>query len=131
MEPIAAGLGEAQWRALADYYAALPGERASLDAEPAATMIERGRDIAMLGIPEKDVPSCGDCHGPAGPRRNAAYPALARQYADYLVVQLEQFAAGRRGGSEYAHLMQQVAPKMSRAEMEAVAAYYSQAAGAL
>jgi cytochrome c553 len=56
---------------------------------------------------------------------------LAGQYADYLVVQLEQFAAGHRGGSEYAHLMQRVAPRLSRAEMEAVAAYYAQAAGAL
>jgi cytochrome c553 len=131
MEPIAAGLTEAQWQGLADYYAALPGEPRSADAAPAAEAIERGRNIATFGIPERDVPSCSDCHGPEGPRRNAAYPLLAGQYADYLVLQLEQFAAGRRGGSEYAHLMQQVAPRMSRAEMQAVAAYYSLAAGAL
>ena len=129
MEPIAAALGEAQWRALADYYAALPGD-AGEDAGTAAS-IERGREIATFGIPAKDVPSCADCHGPDGRRRNAAYPLLGGQFADYLVVQLEQFAAGHRGGSEYAHLMQQVAPRMSRAEMEAVAAYYAQAPGAL
>jgi cytochrome c553 len=127
MEPIAAGLTEAQRRELADYYAALPRASRSVDAEPDAATIERGRDIATFGIPGKDVPSCGDCHGPEGPRRNAAYPLLAGQYADYLVVQLEQFAAGNRGGSEYAHLMQRVAPRMSRSEMEAVAAYYAQA----
>jgi cytochrome c553 len=131
MEPIAAGLDEAQWRALADYYTALPGETPSDGADAAAATIERGREIATFGIPEKDVPSCSDCHGPEGPRRNAAYPLLAGQYADYLVVQLEQFAGDHRGGSEYAHLMQRVAPRMSRAEMEAVAAYYAQAAGAL
>ena len=127
MEPIAAGLGEAQWRELADYYAALPDEPRAGDTTAAGETIERGRDIALFGIPEKDVPSCMDCHGPEGPRRNAAYPLLAGQYADYLVLQLEQFAADRRGGSEYAHLMRQVAPKLSRAEMEAVAAYYAQA----
>jgi len=127
MEPIAAALGEAQWRELADYYAALPGEPGSSDATAAVEAIERGRDIATFGIPEKDVPSCVDCHGPEGPRRNAAYPLLAGQYADYLVLQLEQFAADRRGGSEYAHLMRQVAPKLSRGEMEAVAAYYARA----
>jgi cytochrome c553 len=131
MEPIAAGLDDAQWRSLADYYAALPGGAAPSDEDAAAATIERGRAIATFGIPEKDVPSCGDCHGPEGPRRNAAYPLLAGQYADYLVVQLEQFAAGHRGGSEYAHLMQRVAPRLSRAEMEAVAAYYAQAAEAL
>jgi cytochrome c553 len=127
MEPIAASLTEAQRQALADYYAALPSERLS-DGTAEATL-ERGRNIAMLGIPEKDVPSCNDCHGPEGPRRNAAYPLLAGQYADYLLLQLEQFAAGGRGGSDYAHLMQRVAPQMSREEMEAVAAYYAQAEG--
>jgi cytochrome c553 len=127
MEPIAAGLDEAEWRELADYYAALQGERPSDDAAATLETIERGRAIATFGIPEKDVPSCMDCHGPEGPRRNAAYPLLAGQYADYLVLQLEQFAADRRGGSEYAHLMRQVAPKLSRAEMDAVAAYYAQA----
>ena len=60
-----------------------------------------------------------------------AYPLLAGQYPDYLVTQLEQFSANHRGGSEYAHLMQRVAPRMSRMEMEAVAAYYAQAPGAL
>lgn len=129
MEPIAAGLDEAQWRELANYYAALPVES---DVEPdvraVPATIERGREIALIGIPEKDVPSCGDCHGPEGPRRNAAYPLLAGQYADYLVTQLEQFAAGRRGGSEYAHLMQRVAPRLSRTDMEAVAAFYAQTA---
>jgi cytochrome c553 len=129
MEPIAAGLDEAQWRELADYYAALPGEISpETEAEAAIATIERGRDITLAGIPEKDVPSCNDCHGPEGPRRNAAYPLLAGQYADYLVTQLEQFAAGRRGGSDYAHLMQRVAPRMSRAEMEAVAAFYARTA---
>jgi cytochrome c553 len=127
MEPIAAGLDETQWRALADYYSALPRD-SSREAEAATATIERGREIASLGIPEKDVPSCGDCHGPEGPRRNVAYPLLAGQYADYLVAQLEQFAAGQRGGSEYAHLMQRVAPRMSRAEMEAVAAFYAEVA---
>ena len=130
MEPIAAALTEAQCRQLADYYSGLPGEPPPVDAALPADAIERGRQIALLGIPEKDVPSCTDCHGPVGPRRNAAYPLLAGQYADYVVLQLEQFAAGHRGGSEYAHLMQRAAPRMSRAEMEAVAAYYAQAASA-
>lgn len=131
MEPIAAGLAEAQWRELADYYAALPGDSSAADAGAAADAIARGRDIALHGIPAKDVPSCADCHGPEGPRRNAAYPLLAGQYADYLVLQLEQFAADRRGGSDYAHLMRTVAPQLSRDEMQAVAAYYAELPDAL
>lgn len=130
MEPIAAGLSDAQWREIAEHYSALPGAPRAA-AEVAADELERGRDIALHGIPGKDVPSCNDCHGPEGPRRNAAYPLLAGQYADYLVLQLEQFAADRRGGSEYAHLMRSVAPRMSHEEMQAVAAYYAQLPAAL
>jgi hypothetical protein len=44
---------------------------------------------------------------------------------------LEHQSAGHRGGSKYAHLMQRVAPRMSRAKDEAVAAYCAQATGLL
>ena len=64
MEPLAAGLAEAQWQELAEYYAALPGAPRAAGAEPEASAadIARGRDIALHGIPGKDVPSCNDCH---------------------------------------------------------------------
>lgn len=57
--------------------------------------------------------------------RNPAYPLLAGQYADYLVLQLELFKGGRRGGSPYAHLMSRVAARMTSEHMRDVGNYYA------
>jgi cytochrome c553 len=123
MGPIAASLTEAEWKALATYYSALPRQvptsLGSLDR------IQRGREISERGIPDKMIPSCKDCHGPGTERRNSHYPNLGGQYADYLVLELELFKAGRRGGSSYAPLMEEFAGRLTREEMLDVAAYYA------
>jgi cytochrome c553 len=125
MQPIAAGLSRADWREAAEYYAALPGGDAPHHRPSALARIERGRRIAEEGLPERGVPSCVDCHGPREGRRNAAYPNLAGQFEDYLVLQLELFASGRRGGSPFAHLMDEVAPRLRPDEMRDAAAFYA------
>jgi cytochrome c553 len=128
MQPIAAGLEEGARRRLAEHYARLPPERGGRVSAAAHddAAIARGERIARHGVPERGVPSCIDCHGPArgGPHANPAYPALAGQYPPYLVLQLELFAAGHRGGSPFAHLMDSVAPRLRPGEMRDVAAYY-------
>ena len=139
MQPVAAGLSAAEMRQLADHYGGLATsprpEEASAARPPTdgtaralrggASSIARGREIAARGIPGQRVPSCADCHGPAPRRRNPAYPRLAGQYADYLVLQLELFKQDQRGGSRYAHLMRKVAPRLSTQQMRDVAAYYA------
>jgi cytochrome c553 len=125
MQPVAAALDSEAIELLARHYAQLPGE-APRDGEPSAdAAIARGEEIARLGVPERGVPSCRDCHGPAGSPRNPAYPALAGQYAEYLILQLELFKAGTRGGSPYAHLMDHVATRLTPDQMNDVAAYYA------
>jgi cytochrome c553 len=127
MQPIAAALSADDRREASEYYAALPGATGA--GEPTAAQdlaeVDRGRQIAEEGIPARGIPSCIDCHGPRPGRRNPAYPDLAGQFADYLVLQLELFAAGRRGGSAFAHLMGKVAPRLRAEERRAVAAYYA------
>jgi cytochrome c553 len=127
MQPIAAGLDDDARRRLADHYASLPGEtepRAA--AADRAAAVARGEEIARRGVPLRGVPSCMHCHGPArgGHHPNPAYPALAGQYPKYIVLQLELFRDGRRGGSPFAHLMHSVAPRLEPGEMRDVAAYY-------
>jgi cytochrome c553 len=124
MQPIAAGLSDAQMRDLSHYYAELRPAEASAPTIPTADT-ERGREIATRGIPAQGVPSCMDCHGPGAHRRNSHYPKLTGQYADYLVSQLELFKSGQRGGSPYAHLMKLVAGSLSAAQMRDVARYYA------
>ncbi|PCC68825.1 c-type cytochrome [Nannocystis exedens] len=123
MQPIAAGLHVDDVRRLADYYADLPG--CPPLAAKSASASTRGERIAYLGVPERRVPSCTDCHGPGFPDRSLAAPGLAGQYAEYLVLQLELFRSRQRGGGSHAHLMDPVASRMTSEQMYDVAMYYS------
>lgn len=148
MEPVAGGMTEEEMRELALYFSqstAVPGlvdadpiAAADTTAAPAAVFdttmnpddeasgdaVARGREIAHRGIPARKVPSCVDCHGPAPARRNAAYPLLGGQYADYIVLQLRLFQERGRGGSAFAHLMHPTTWKLTEGHMRDVAQYY-------
>ncbi|HEX6201566.1 MAG TPA: c-type cytochrome [Thermoanaerobaculia bacterium] len=101
-----------------------PGAAAELlRADPAA--LARGRAIATRGIPARRVPACVECHGPTARPRNPHYPTLAGQYPEYLVLQLELLAAGRRGGSPYLRLMNPIAHRLEPAEMRDVAFWFA------
>jgi cytochrome c553 len=138
MQPSAAALSAIEIDELARYYSRLDARSAKVEATRGAAAagavhalantsaaIERGAQIARHGIPERRVASCSDCHGPGTERRTPAAPLLAGQYADYLVLQLELFAGNTRGGSPYAQLMDEVAPRMTRDQMRDVALYYA------
>jgi cytochrome c553 len=140
MQAPAVVLQREQVQELAAYYSRQPlrplpsapanaraGDAIVPDGEAAA--VERGREIALRGIPTRRVPSCSDCHGPGPARRTAAAPRLAAQHADYLVSQLGLFAAGTRGGSPFAKLMDEVAPHLTPEQMRDVAAYYASLTG--
>ena len=124
MQPIAAGLTAGELREVSGYYAGLRAA-ARPASEPADTAaVERGRTIAEQGIPNQRVPSCIDCHGPKGTEQKDAYPRLAGQYADYLVLQLELIKKRQRGGSSYEHLMHKVADRLEPEQMRDVARYF-------
>ena len=125
MGPIAAALDQADIMALADYFGGLPGwTPIGTTADPA---VARGAEIVSRGIPRQDVPACAECHEAAAPSRNPAYPVLAGQFAEYLRLQLELFAAGRRGGSPFAEIMRPIASRLTPDQMRDVAAYFAAA----
>lgn len=130
MEPLAADLSTSDMQEIARYYAVQQGMSAT-PVHPdtnahsnTAQAVERGQQIARQGIPKRRIPSCIDCHGPGSTRRNPAYPVLAGQYADYLVLQLELFKAGHRGGTAYARLMDPAVHRLTPQQMRDVALYY-------
>ncbi len=123
MEPIAATLSLEEMRTLARYYGNLIPYVPKPPPETLAAAIERGKAIAKQG--SRRIPACVDCHGPSGISRNLHYPALAGQYAEYIVLQLKLFAQEKRGGSPYAHLMHPAADRLTEEQMRDVAYYYS------
>ncbi|HEY5705780.1 MAG TPA: c-type cytochrome [Terrimicrobiaceae bacterium] len=124
MEPISAGLTAATVSEVARYYARLASPNPPPPHSSDEAAIERGKAIARHGIPGQRVPSCIDCHAPEGGRYNANYPSLDAQHADYLLLQLELFKKGHRGGSPYAHLMEPVAKRLNPDQMRDVAIYF-------
>jgi cytochrome c553 len=125
MRPVAAALDRRSIEDLAGHFAARAAIPSRADPPADAAAIARGAAIARQGLPELRVPPCMDCHGPSGRPGNPAYPRLAGQYRDYLVLQLELFHTGRRGGSSYAELMKPVARGLPPARWPDVAAYYA------
>lgn len=118
MQTVAAGLDEARIPELASYYSRLVAPARAGSSSP-------GPGIAESGVPAQSVPACAQCHGPGGGPRNPHYPVLAGQYAHYLIQQLELFKNGQRGGSPYAHLMREVAPRLTSEQIREVAQYYA------
>lgn len=80
--------------AVAWYAAQKPGPSRPGDA----TVMERGREIFLKGIPSASVIACQDCHGAQG-QGLGDFPRLAGQNAEYTVRQLVAFRTGTRGHS--------------------------------
>jgi cytochrome c553 len=127
MGPIAAALTDEARRLAVDHYASLapPVSGAVLPPGGAVPAASEGLAIATEGQPAELIPACVECHGPAAQPKNPAFPRLAGQFDSYLAGQLRLLRDGRRGGSEYVHLMQAVAARLSDRQIEAVARYYS------
>jgi cytochrome c553 len=124
MQPVAAELDASALTFAAGYYAA---QRARA-IEPSVAddaLVERGRRLAAVGDPGRDIASCAYCHGPQRVARNPLFPPIAGQPYGYLVQQLELFVAGGRGGTRYAHVMREAVKELSPADIDAVAAYYA------
>jgi cytochrome c553 len=125
MQPVAAELNAEAIRELAHYYHGLPSSPAQRRQPMNQEMIERGKTIATRGLPRQRVPACLSCHDPTRRGRNPAYPDLAGQYEEYLVLQLDLFKRQKRGGSAYEHVMRAVAAGLRPEQMRDVAAYFA------
>lgn len=123
MEPIAVGMSREEIRDAAIYFSDATATPPS-QSPTSEDAISRGARIALEGVPKSRIPICAQCHGPGDNPRNATYPTLAGQYADYLVQQLQLFADERRGGSAFASLMHPVADRLTLEQMRDVAIYY-------
>ena len=116
---IAAGLSEADMKALAAYYGAQQLAPAAATDKELASL---GQRIWRGGIAASGVPACAGCHGPTGAGMPAQYPRVAGQFAEYVAGQLKAFKEGARANDPNG-MMRGVAARMTDQEIRAVAEY--------
>ncbi|WFP62172.1 c-type cytochrome [Mesorhizobium sp. WSM4904] len=116
------GVASAEMAALARHFAAQPPISGDRDQTP-AELIDKGRQIAKAGIPERNVPACSGCH--IGSDKNPVYPRLDGQHAPYLERQLKLFRSESRGGTPFWRIMATAAQRLTDDDIRAVTAYFS------
>ena len=116
MSGMAAGLSEQDMQNLAAWFSSQKVHTGN--ANP--SLVKAGEALYRGGDQASDIPACLACHGPDG-AGNAPMkiPALAGQYAEYVVSQLQAFANGTRTSQ----MMNPIASRLTPAQMRAVASY--------
>jgi len=69
--------------------------------------------------------TCAACHGPDGNSPAADFPRLAGQHYDYLLRAISEYKSGVRKSA----IMMPMVDKLTRRDMEDLAAYFSQEKG--
>jgi cytochrome c553 len=123
MSGIAATLSDGTMREVAAYYERLPPREAEFTANSSAIM--RGMTMATRGIPGRDIPACGECHGPSERPKNPAYPRLSGQHARYLTSQLELLKKRHRGGTPNVNLMHVFVDRLNSEAIRDVTLYFA------
>jgi cytochrome c553 len=121
MSPQAMMLSDQDIEDLAAYFSSkvVQGGTADPELAPAGERLYRGGNLGA------NIAACASCHGPDGKGNGpAAYPALAGQHADYVVLQLKAYREGsRQTDAPMNQMMRGVAARMTDNEMRAVASY--------
>ena len=119
MAPMAAPLSEEDMADLAAYF---NGQQRTI-GEADADQVAEGEKLYRAGNAVSGVSACSACHGPAGsgnPLSN--FPSLSGQGAEYVAKALKDFRSGTRN-NDAAGMMQDVASRLTDAEIDAVAQY--------
>ncbi|ADC71927.1 cytochrome c class I [Thioalkalivibrio sp. K90mix] len=122
MAQIAQNLDADEIEAISRYYAEM--EPAGGPHDVPTDLVDKGREIALDGLSERNIQSCASCHGEEGRERNPSLPPLAGHPPQYLMAQLQAYAHGARETS-LAGLMQGIVSELEEEEMAALAAYYA------
>lgn len=114
-------LSEQDLMDLAAYYDAQ--ESAFEQADP--ELVEAGRALYRGGNLASGVAACTACHSPQGDGiKAAAFPRVGGQKAAYIAKQLVDWQQGERDNDPNG-MMQNIASKLTDAEIEAVSSYIS------
>ena len=111
-----AALSEQDMADLAAYFASQSANIGSADADKAAM----GKKIYQGGNKETGLAACMACHGPDGNgNAGAKFPSIKGQHTAYTIKQLKDFRSGARSNE----MMNDIAAKMSDAEIDSAAEF--------
>jgi len=125
MSPIAQSLTEEERQDVAAYYGTLrfverPVSQAGAQADVQA--MRMGREIVNVGIAERGVQGCANCHGPEAAGLAPATPRLAGQWANYARAQFDAFRDSTRK-NDVAAVMRDLSHRLTDDEIAAVSTY--------
>ena len=116
-------LPDSYLREMAEYFAGLDlPYLAPAPAAESAAVLERGRVLALLGDPAKQLPACSACHGAALTGVLPAVPGLLGLPRDYLTGQLGAWVHGERRALA-PDCMAAIAKKLDGGDLVAVSAW--------
>jgi cytochrome c553 len=108
---------------MAEYFAE---QRPPLPATPASDVsqqvMQQGQALVTRGDPARQIPACGSCHGPNLTGMEPGIPGLLGLRPNYVSAQLGAWRYGTRT-AKAPDCMQQVAARLTEADVTAVAAY--------
>nr|WP_245265986.1 c-type cytochrome [Bradyrhizobium japonicum] len=101
-------------------------QRPPLPASPASDVsqpvMQQGQALVTRGDPARQIPACGSCHGPNLTGMEPGIPGLLGLRPNYVSAQLGAWRYGTRT-AKAPDCMQQVAARLTEADVTAVAAY--------
>ncbi|WP_300263277.1 c-type cytochrome [Bradyrhizobium sp.] len=116
-------LGDPYLQEMAEYFAEqrppLPAPAAS---DVSTQVMQKGQALVSHGDPARQIPACGSCHGPALTGMEPGIPGLLGLRPNYVSAQLGGWRYGTRT-AKAPDCMQQVAARLTEADVTAVAAY--------
>lgn len=125
MGPIAARLTAGDVAAVAGYYSQLPARPVESDQTDPA-LVQRGKQLSMIGNLAERVEACQSCHGPGGEGESPDIPRLAGQYSHYIATQLQMLRRGYRKNDPGGQ-MRAPSHNLSEQDILAVGAFFAQA----
>ncbi len=127
MSPIAKALTEREMRDVSAYYASMSYQATKRNDTFADTgLLQTGATLSAIGLPNRGVQACVNCHGPHGTGLPPYYPYLAGQHASYIEQQLKAWRSGERKAETLrSKIMADIALRMNDDDIRAVALYYS------
>ena len=127
MQPIAAGLSDAQMRALAVLFSQQQAPVPAAGTAFSPAMVSAGKRLAEAGA--GNVAPCFSCHGTKGQGIGARFPGIAGQPAQFVIGRIHEFQARARSAVPKPGTMTAVAAMMTESQTQAAAAYLSQPGG--